>query len=193
MNSDDRARWVFEQPLVTERLVLRPFGESDLEDLYSIQSRADVVRFIPYGVRSKAEVVDALAKMMKNDRLGSEQGPLAIAVERTTDHRLIGSVTLWRDPEHRQGEVGYLFHPDAQGHGYAVEAVTAALDLAFGPLGVHRVYARVDARNRASAALASRLGMRQEAHLRENEWFKGEWSDELVFAILAAEWAAAGH
>lgn len=193
MNSDDRRWWVFEQPLFTERLLLRPFRDADLEDLYAIQSRADVVRYIPYGVRSRPEVADALAKMMKNDRLGPEQGPLAIAVERTTDHRMIGSVTLWRDPEHRQGEVGYLFHPDAQRHGYATEAVIATLDLAFGPLGVHRVYARVDARNRASAALASRLGMRQEAHLRENELFKGEWSDELVFAILAPEWHAAGH
>jgi RimJ/RimL family protein N-acetyltransferase len=37
---------------------------------------------------------------------------------------------------------------------------------------------------------AWRLGMRQEAHLRENEWFKGEWTDEIVFAQLAQEWRA---
>ena len=50
--------------------------------------------------------------------------------------------------------------------------------------------ARVDARNTASAAVARRIGMRQEAHLHENEWFKGEWTDELDFAVLAAEWRA---
>jgi RimJ/RimL family protein N-acetyltransferase len=50
------------------------------------------------------------------------------------------------------------------------------------------VIARVDARNAASARLATRLGMRQEAHLRENEWFKGEWTDEIDFAVLAQEW-----
>jgi RimJ/RimL family protein N-acetyltransferase len=32
--------------------------------------------------------------------------------------------------------------------------------------------------------------MRQEAHLVENEWFKGEWTDELDFAILEREWRA---
>jgi len=32
--------------------------------------------------------------------------------------------------------------------------------------------------------------MRREAHLRENEFVKGEWTDELVYAILASEWRA---
>ncbi len=53
---------------------------------------------------------------------------------------------------------------------------------------MHRVTARIDGRNKASARLAARLGLRQEAHLVRNEMFKGEWSDELVFAMLAEEW-----
>ena len=96
----------------------------------------------------------------------------------------------WREEaEHRQGEIGFAFHPDAQGRGYASEAATAVLELAFGLLGLHRVYGRTDARNVASAALMRRLGMRQEAHLRENEIFKGAWGDELVFAVLEDEFA----
>jgi RimJ/RimL family protein N-acetyltransferase len=35
-----------------------------------------------------------------------------------------------------------------------------------------------------------RLGMREEAHLRENEIVKGEWTDELVYAMLEDEWKA---
>jgi hypothetical protein len=37
-------------------------------------------------------------------------------------------------------------------------------------------------------AWAARLGMREEAHLVQNVWFKGEWSDELDFALLEVEW-----
>lgn len=48
--------------------------------------------------------------------------------------------------------------------------------------------ARIDARNLASAAVARRLGMRQEAVLIDNEWFKGQWSTEIDFAILEQEW-----
>ena len=38
--------------------------------------------------------------------------------------------------------------------------------------------------------LARRLGMRQEARLVRNEFFKGEWSTKLDFAMLTDEWYA---
>jgi len=62
------------------------------------------------------------------------------------------------------------------------------LRLGFDELGLHRIIGRCDARNTASARLMERLGMRQEAHFRENERFKGEWGDELIYAMLAREW-----
>jgi RimJ/RimL family protein N-acetyltransferase len=103
--------------------------------------------------------------------------------------RLVGDVVLFfRSRADRGGEIGYVFHPDAGGRGYATEACSAVLGLAFDGLGLHRVVARLDARNEASARLAARLGMRQEAHFLRNELFKGEWTDELVFALLAEEW-----
>jgi RimJ/RimL family protein N-acetyltransferase len=55
---------------------------------------------------------------------------------------------------------------------------------------LHRIVARLDERNEASARVARRLGMRQEARLVDTEMFKGEWSTELDFAMLAAEWPA---
>jgi RimJ/RimL family protein N-acetyltransferase len=78
--------------------------------------------------------------------------------------------------------------PDFGGHGYATEAARALLRLGFDELGLHRIVARLDERNESSAKLARRLGMRQEARLVHNEFFKGEWSTELDFAMLAEEW-----
>ncbi len=66
----------------------------------------------------------------------------------------------------------------------------ALLDLAFHRLGARRVVARVDERNMPSRALLERLGVRQEAHLVENEWFKGELTSEVDYAVLAREWEA---
>jgi hypothetical protein len=43
-------------------------------------------------------------------------------------------------------------------------------------------------RNAASVALLERLGMRREGHLRESTWAKGEWTDDLVYALLPDEW-----
>jgi RimJ/RimL family protein N-acetyltransferase len=117
-------------------------------------------------------------------------------VVRRDDDLLLGDIMIrLRSREHRQAEVGFCFHPDHQGQGYASEAARAMLRLAFEAGGMHRVFGSADARNTASAALMARLGMRQEAHLRESEVFKGEWGDEVVFAILEDEWRAAqdGH
>ena len=55
---------------------------------------------------------------------------------------------------------------------------------------LHRIIARIDERNEPSVRMVRRLGMRLEARLVENEWFKGVWTTELDFAMLAAEWQA---
>jgi RimJ/RimL family protein N-acetyltransferase len=99
----------------------------------------------------------------------------------------VGHISLTVEP-HRQGEIGFIFHPDHQGRGYATEAAAAVLAIAFGAYGLHRVFGRLEARNVASARVLEKLGMRREAHLRENEWIKGEWQSELVYAVLAREW-----
>ncbi len=94
----------------------------------------------------------------------------------------------WSDNEHRQGEIGYIFHPAHAGHGYATEASRAMLRVGFEELGLHRITGRLDARNEASARVLERLGMRREAHLLENEFVKGEWTGEVVYALLEHEW-----
>src|SRR5713101_9131559 len=84
----------------------------------------------------------------------------------------------------------YVFNPALGGRGYATEAANVMLRLGFEGLGLHRIVARIDERNESSVRLARRLGMRQEARLVRNEFFKGEWSTELDFAMLADEWYA---
>ena len=70
------------------------------------------------------------------------------------------------------------------------EAASAVLALAFGTIGLHRVIAVLDPRNTASVALCRRLGMREEAFHVEDMWFKGEWGDTGIYAILDREWRA---
>jgi RimJ/RimL family protein N-acetyltransferase len=115
---------------------------------------------------------------------------LHVAAVRVEGGPVIGDLMLrYTSAVDRQAEIGYVFHPDAQGRGLATEAARALVDLAFDGLGVHRVYGAIDARNGASARVLEHLGMRREAHLVENEWVKGEWTDEVIYAVLADEWA----
>jgi RimJ/RimL family protein N-acetyltransferase len=175
-------------PIRTERLLLRPLDPvGDVEAVHAYQSNPDVCRYIPYEPRTKEEVAAKLAGA-RSTLDGEGQALWLAAVEAATD-RLVGDVLLfWQSATHRGGELGYVIDPAHQGRGYATEAAVALLGLAFEGLGLHRVIARIDARNAASAGVLRRLGMRQEAHLRENEWFKNGWSDEIDFAVLDDEW-----
>ena len=173
----------------TERLLLRRFREDDLDRLAAMQALPEVARYLFWEPKTREQVEPILERRIAATRLEEDDDWVVLAVERQEDGLLLGDVTIFlRSAEHRQVEVGWVFHPDAGGRGYATEASRALVDLAFDDLGAHRVFARTDLRNAPSAAVCRRLGMRQEAHFREAELFKGHWGDELVFAVLATEW-----
>jgi RimJ/RimL family protein N-acetyltransferase len=124
---------------------------------------------------------------MAGRELTEEQG-LAAAVE-LKDGTYVGDAVLFymAPAEHRSIELGFSFDPRHQGNGYATEAARALVDWAFAN-GFHRVYGRLEPRNTASARVLEKLGMRKEGVLVENEWIKGEWQSEAVYAILDREW-----
>ena len=178
-------------PITTERLLLRLYTEDDLRDVYDIQSRPDVVRYLYWGVRDQAQARGSLAMKIAASGLREEGDNLTLAVVLPETGKVIGDVQIiWTSREHRQGEIGYIFHPGFGGRGYATEASEVVLRLGFEVFGLHRVVGRLDARNTASARVLERLGMRREAHLVQNELVKGEWTDEMVYAMLEDEWRA---
>jgi RimJ/RimL family protein N-acetyltransferase len=180
-------------PLETERLLLRPFASDDFEALFSMHSHPEVARYLYWDARTKEEARAVLERKMQARAIKSAGDALVLAGVKKESGELIGDFNLvWHGSEHAQGEIGFIVHPDHQGHGYATEAARVLLRLAFEEMRLHRVVGRLDARNSASARVLDRLGLRREAHLIENEFVKGEWQSELVYAILDREWAATG-
>ena len=176
-------------PIRTERLLLRPLALTDVEALLAYRSRPDVCRYVPFEAMDRQVITRRLANHWANTTLTDEGQSLTLGVELAGTGELVGDVILfWHSRLHRGGEIGYVLNPDYAGHGYATEAAKTMLRLGFEDLGLHRIVARIDERNDASARVARRLGMRQEARLVHNEFFKGEWSTELDFAMLAEEW-----
>jgi RimJ/RimL family protein N-acetyltransferase len=177
-------------PVRTARLRMRPLTDADADAMVAYRGRPDVCRDLPFEPMTRDRVLERLARDLSATAISDEDQALTLGVELASTGTLIGDVVLFfRSRLHRAGELGYVFAPEAGGQGYATEACTAMLGLAFDELGLHRVTARLDARNDSSARMAARLGMRLEAHFVRSEMFKGEWSDELVYAMLADEWA----
>jgi RimJ/RimL family protein N-acetyltransferase len=182
----------FAVPLRTARLTLRTMTEADIDDVHAYQSRADVCRYLPFEPRSRDEVAEKVASYAEAIALNGDDDFWQLAIERVEDpDRVIGDVYFTiRSAANASAEIGWTLHPDHAGRGYMTEAAGAVLQIAFGNIGLHRVVAQLDRRNEASVALCTRLGMRKEANFIEDLWFKGEWSDTAVYAILDREWAA---
>lgn len=178
-------------PIATARLHLRPFGDEDVADVHAFYSLPEVARFLYWEPRTLAETELVLQRKQGQTALSEAGTTLALGVALQATNRIIGEVTLlWHSAEHRQGEIGFVFNPQFQGQGYATEAALAMLALGFEGLHLHRIYGRCDALNVPSFKLMERLGMRREAHFIHNEIFKGQWGDELVYAMLETEWRA---
>ena len=179
-------------PVCTSRLVLRTMTVDDVDDIHSYQSREDVCRYLQFEPRTRDEVAEKVAKYSTALALSGDGDYWQLAIERASDPgRVIGDVYFTiKSAADAAGEIGWTLHPDHTGAGYMTEAASAVLGIAFDDLGLHRVRAVLDARNDASIALCKRLGMREEAYFVEDLWFKGEWADTAIYAILDRERAA---
>jgi len=102
---------------------------------------------------------------------------------------VIGDVAFCIDTEtQKQSELGIALDTAFQGKGYAQEAVRGLVDFLFSTFKLHRIHVSVDTENTASRKLCERIGFRQEAHLVKAIFFKGEWRDDVVMAMLGSEW-----
>jgi len=174
----------------TERMTLRPYSLDDYDAFHDLHGRDDVARYLPWVTRDADASRAALIRHQKVALAKDDDGITLAGFDKETG-RLVGEFVLFlRSVEHRGGEVGYVVHPDFQGRGLAMEGARAMLQIGFDTMHMHRVVARIDARNVASAAVLERLGMRREALLVKNEWFKGEWGDEADYAMLDEEWGS---
>lgn len=152
--------------LVTERLVVREWTRSteDRAFLFDLYRRPEVRRYIGDGrTMADADEVDALLERWS----ARADGVLGIRAVTTVDGARVGVILLKPIPwsagvghgRPEDIEIGWHFHPDAQGNGFASESAAAVLALAHAT-GIPRVVAVTHPDNVASQAVAVRIGMR---------------------------------
>ncbi len=191
VNAVEFTPFSFEAPIVSGRVVLRPMIADDLDAVHGWMSDEDVVRYQLYEPRTREQVADRLEEYSQAVRLEKDDDYIqpAIVVDGTVVGLIYFKISSLDD---LTGEIGWALAREHHGKGFAFEAASATLDLAFHVLGLHRVFAELDPRNEASITLCKRLGMREEAHFIEHMMFKGEWADTGIYGILDREWTARG-
>jgi RimJ/RimL family protein N-acetyltransferase len=173
--------------ILTERLVLSALADTDATALLAYRSDPCVSRFQTWEPRT-LEDARLFIERLGGVAFDTPGTWFQFGIRLRPGGELVGDLGVHFDAEEpRQVEVGVTVSPAHQGAGLATEALEAVLAHLFDRCGKHRVVASVDPRNVASIALMRRAGMAQEAHFRRSLWLRGEWVDDLVFAMLASD------
>ncbi len=181
------------QEIVTDRLALRDLEPSDGPRVFSYHKHPEVSRFQSWGTES-VDAVQSYIRSLSGVDPAACAGWYQVGIFLQTSCKLIGDCgfrPLAASAE--QVGVGITVAPEYQGQGYASEALRALLNFLFAILEKHRVIGSVDPRNVPSIKLLQQVGMRQEGHFVKSLWFRGEWVDDVIFAMLASEWKSAEH
>ncbi len=180
--------------LETERLILRPFRESDAGDVYEYLREPAVNCFACMKLDS---LVRAEAEMKKR----AVETEYYFAIVLKENGKVIGEIEAYPESvAHEDGAVPDTFSPcwmlnaDYQGRGYACEAAYAFFDYLFCEKGARRIYAYTEDYNTASQRLCEKLGMRREGLFREFVSFVNGpdgipiYENTIQYAILKKEW-----
>ncbi len=149
---------------------------SDCESIHRYMSRPDVVKFLP-------EEQLTLDEVKKHQRKNLDK-PLAYAVCLKEHLEMIGHVVFHDIYNRYLYEIGWVFHPDFHGFGYASESALKVIEYGFNDLNLHRIIATCHSDNTRSWKMMERLGMRREGHFKEAILRDEKWVDEYLYAIL---------
>ncbi len=170
--------------LRTNRLKIRSFRETDLEDTFEIYSNKNICRFLLHEPWTSSSKDKEFQKKLMADQL-TQEASVSLACE--VDNKVIGDISIWYTQMKETVEIGYVFNDQYSGKGYASEAIKGVIEYLFNIERVHRIQANLDARNLLSAKLCERVGMRKEAHFIKDFWSKGEWTDTFTYGMLISD------
>jgi len=155
--------------LETERLTLRRLLPDDLEDLSTLYSDPQVIRYIPDAPRKLEETREELEWFLNGHPRHPELG-LWATIHKPTG-AFIGRCGLlpWTIDGQEEVEVAYLFARDYWGQGLGTEVARALVAYGFEQLGLSRLISLVEPENQASMRVAEKAGMAFEKAGRDDK------------------------
>lgn len=171
----------------TERLILRPYDNSDAQRILDVYGDVEVIRWLgdpPYvPMQSLEEARARIAAWAEQD--AADPYEIHVAAVPRAGGELVANVLVKRLPDDERYEVGWSAHPSAVGHGYVTEAARALLDHVFAE-GLDEVWCTMFPDNAASAAVAVRLGL-ADLGVVPDRWYGGL---SRMFHTTRADWLA---
>jgi len=167
-----------------ERVLLRPLGPRDTDDLWAAVQDPEGQRLTGTHHEFTYEEIAAYcaSRADRTDRI-------TLAITDPSDGSYRGEIVLMdHDEPNRSASLRIGLAPGARGQGLGSEALRLVLAHAFGPLGLHRVSLEVYAFNARAIHVYEKVGFRHEGRMRDALWWDDAPHDALLMAALAPEW-----
>ncbi len=170
--------------LYTQRLQLRAFSANDVNEIISLRSNKELMKYIDRPLIETADKALQLVQKIIDGLNNNEAITWAIALK--NENRVIGNIGFWKiDKEHHRAEIGYMLHPYHQKKGLMQEAISAILNYGFSTMKLHSVEANVNPANQNSKKFLAKNKFVQEAYFRENFYYNGQFMDSAIFSLLS--------
>lgn len=169
--------------LETERLLLRRVDNKDVNEVFSMRSNAETMKYIPRPLVTNNE--EALAHIALLDSGLEKNEAINWAITFKGENKLLGIIGFYRTKfEDYRSEIGYMLLSENHGKGIASEAVKRALDYGFNKMNLHSIEAIIDPRNKESERVLLKNGFVKEGHIKENTFFNGEFLDSVIYSKI---------
>lgn len=167
-----------EYRLVSERLIVRPFTQGDLNDLFEIIGDEETMRFLepPYDLEKTRAFLNSFCIEKRG----------ALAAEQRSDGRVIGYI-LFNQHAKDVFELGWVFNRGFWRRGFAFEASNAVLDNAFGKIKAKTVFSET-ADTVKAAALMRKLGMRFKRTVRSDSTDSPNETELYLYELTDSDW-----
>jgi RimJ/RimL family protein N-acetyltransferase/protein tyrosine phosphatase (PTP) superfamily phosphohydrolase (DUF442 family) len=176
--------------LETERLVLRDALLSDAEAVHRYAGDPEVVKLMIWGPNTWEHTTEVVQNRVREQSARDRRDLELFIVDKASGELVGGAGLRVHDSSALSGDLGYVLSRQHWGRGIVPEACRKLLELGFGGFALQRIWASADARNVQSQRVMEKLGMRREAHFRQDQWVKGAFRDTVVYAITADEYWA---
>lgn len=175
-------------PIRTQRLILRDFVQSDLDAVHSYSTDPKILPFHKISPANKDDTQAFLSEVIASQS-EEPRKRFELAITLASSGKLVGGGGVYVSQRYEStAAIGYVICSEHWRKGFATEAASMFLDMAFAGLGLHRVFSWADAENAASIRVLEKIGMRREGYMLQDRFHRGEWRDTCYYGMLSDEW-----
>lgn len=169
--------------LESKRLILRPFKENDIEDVFDYAKDEQVTKYLTWDSHGDILETEKVVKEFYINTLG------IYAIELKSENKCIGCVDLRLHTEHDKASFGYVLNINYWNKGYMTEALNLLLDFSFKKLKLNRIESTHYVGNEASGEVMKKCKMKYEGTGLDEVKIKGKYQDVVHYSILKKDWS----